>query len=110
MKQVYVGTDPIDAELVKGLLAASGIEATVQGGAVFALRGEIPMTTDTLPTVWVLDDGEFDRASSIVEDDRRRRAVGASGTGIWSCPACGERLEAQFTHCWKCGAGRAGPD
>jgi len=110
MKQVYVATDPIDAELVKGLLAAAGIEATVQGGAVFALRGEVPITTDTLPTVWVLDDGDLDRASSIVDDDRRRRAAGASGAGSWKCAACAETLEAQFTHCWKCGLGRAGQD
>lgn len=110
MKQVYVATDPVDAELVKGLLAASGIEATVQGGAVFALRGELPMTTDTLPTVWVLDDGDLDRASSIVDDDRRRRALGASCSGSWRCSACGETLEPQFTHCWQCGAGRTAPD
>lgn len=109
MKQVYVATDPIDAALVKGLLAAAGIEATVQGGAVFALRGELPMTTDTLPTVWVLDDGDLGRASALV-DENRRRTVAASGAGSWPCSACGETLEAQFTHCWRCGSGRADRD
>lgn len=110
MKQVYVATDPIDAELVRGLLAAAGIDATVQGGAVFALRGELPMTTDTLPTVWVLDDGDLDRASALLDERRRRRTATASGAGPWTCSGCGETLEAQFTHCWKCGSGRADPD
>ena len=106
MKQVYVATDPVDAELVKGLLAAAGIDSTIQGGAVFALRGEIPMTTDTLPTVWVLDDTRFDQARALVAEDQRRRAESASGGVPWNCPGCGETLEAQFTHCWQCGAER----
>jgi DNA-directed RNA polymerase subunit RPC12/RpoP len=21
----------------------------------------------------------------------------------WQCPSCGEKIEAQFTQCWKCG-------
>ncbi|MEZ4280544.1 MAG: DUF2007 domain-containing protein [Myxococcota bacterium] len=103
MKQIYVATDPVDAELVKGMLAAHAIEATIQGGAVFALRGEIPMTTDTLPTVWVLDDVDFDRARALVDADLQRRAASASGGRAWTCSGCGETLEAQFTHCWRCG-------
>lgn len=110
MKQVYVATDPVDAELVKGLLASEGIAATVQGGALFALRGELPITTDTLPTVWVLDDDDFARANALVDDDRRRRAAGAHGGRTWTCSTCSETLEAQFTHCWHCGTGRSGEE
>lgn len=110
MQQVYVATDPVDAELMKGRLAAAGIEAIVQGGTLFALRGELPMTTDSLPTVWVLADDDFGRASALVAEDQNRRAAGESVGGAWRCPGCGETLEAQFTDCWKCGTGRRGPD
>lgn len=26
----------------------------------------------------------------------------------WTCPACGERIDAAFTNCWRCGSDRAG--
>ena len=32
-------------------------------------------------------------------------SAAAPATGEpWNCGACGERLEPQFTHCWRCGA------
>lgn len=107
MKQVHVATDPIEAAIVEGLLAASGIEATVIGGTVYSLRGELPMTSDTLPTVWILDDRDLERARSIVEEDRRRRTLGATDAAAWRCPGCGETLESQFTDCWQCGTPRS---
>jgi hypothetical protein len=109
MRDVYVATDLVDAELVKSRLAAAGIEAVVQGAGAFALRGELPMTTDTLPTVCVLDDAALDRARAIVEDHRRALASAAAGPRTpWTCPRCGETLEPQFTDCWQCGTARPG--
>ncbi|MHC4331384.1 MAG: DUF7577 domain-containing protein, partial [Planctomycetota bacterium] len=29
------------------------------------------------------------------------------GDTPWTCPNCGEEVEAQFTNCWKCGANRS---
>lgn len=110
MREVYVAMDPIDAELVKSLLAAAGIEAVVQGAGSFALRGELPMTTETLPRVCLLDDDALERARVIVEDHRRARArsADASGRAVWTCPGCGETHEPQFTDCWRCGTARPG--
>lgn len=110
MTEVYVATDPVDAELVKGLLAAAGIEAFVQGAGAFALRGELPMTAETLPRVCILDDATLDRARALVEDHRRARfSPDRSGKeAAWTCPGCGERHESQFTDCWRCGTARPG--
>ncbi len=55
LKRVYTAPDPIDAHLIKGLLEAEGIEAEVRGELLFGGRGELPMTEDTLPSVWVHD-------------------------------------------------------
>jgi hypothetical protein len=35
--------------------------------------------------------------------------VAVHPTGRWTCSKCGEKLEAQFDSCWKCGAARGTP-
>jgi hypothetical protein len=84
VKRVYTARHPIDAHLVRGLLEA----------------GEIPMTEDTLPSVWVLDGWAAARALSIVQSHREGAAPAAGPA--WQCPACGEELEPQFSACWRC--------
>ena len=56
---------------MKGLLERQGIDAEVRGEALFGLRGEIPITSDTLPTVWVMKDAQLKRALEFVADYER---------------------------------------
>ena len=58
MKCVYTAHNPTEAHLVKGLLEAEGIETVVRGEHLFPLRGIIPVTADTNPSVWVVNDAE----------------------------------------------------
>ena len=106
MKQVFVARTPTEAHLVKGVLETRGIRAEVRGEALWGTRGEIPLTPDTLPTVWVLDDRQAPEGLRIVEG----YSSSASASGLeaqgWRCPVCGEQLESQFSECWKCGANR----
>jgi len=108
MQQVYLAADPADAHLVKGFLESHGIEAIVRGETLFALRGEVPLTADTLPTVWIVDDGAVARARELLDEYHRSRAPGSDKGRPWRCPKCGEQLEPQFTNCWQCGATRPG--
>ncbi len=100
MQRVYTARHPIDAHLVRGLLEAEGIPAEVRGEVLFGARGEIPMTEDTLPSVWVLDEWAATRARSVVL--RHRAGLAPAAGPAWSCPACGETLEPQFSDCWRC--------
>ena len=100
MKRVYTARHPIDAHLLRGLLEAEGIPAEVRGDVLFGARGEIPMTEDTLPSVWVLDERAAARALSIVQTHQEGAAAAAGPA--WQCPACGEELEPQFSACWRC--------
>lgn len=102
MKQVYTAANLVEAELVRGLLEVRGIRATVRGDALFSLRGYVPMTVDTLPTVWV-EEGELRRGREIVEDYQSNGASCRAGARSWVCPRCREWLEPQFTSCWRCG-------
>ena len=106
MKQVFVAQHPTEAYLVQGLLEANGIAAEVHGESLFSARGEAPVTPDTLPSVWVLDDGQASRARVVLAEYGSREAQGTDHGVAWTCPACGERIESQFTECWNCGADR----
>ncbi len=106
MKQVFVAQHPTEAHLVQGLLEANGIAAEVHGEALFSVRGEAPATPDTLPSVWVLDDGQASRASEVLAECGTRENLATSHSVASTCPACGELVEFQFTECWHCGTAR----
>jgi hypothetical protein len=101
--QVFVAQHPTEAHLVRGLLEAEGIQADVRGESLFGARGEAPVTPDTLPTVWVLDDNDVAKATQILAGYGQRKSPGTPQS-TWQCPDCGEQVEAQFGECWKCGA------
>ena len=107
MKQVYLAENPIEAHMVVDLLAEEGIAATVQGENIFAVRGALPIS---YPTVWVLDDDDYERARKLaLEYDREEYAAPGSEDlprKPWTCPQCGERIEGHFDACWHCGTDR----
>ena len=98
-----------ELHMLRDLLQESGIRAVVLGETLAQGRGELPMTSDTLPAVWV---GEVDAQRALIiardfESSAKQRAAAPAGRdGEWTCPACGESSEAQFTDCWNCGAAR----
>ena len=66
MKRVYVATTPVDAQFVKAFLESAGIEASVRGEHLFALRGSVPMTDETLPSVWIEDEDDLEQAQRLL--------------------------------------------
>jgi hypothetical protein len=107
MKKVYSAGDELEAQIVQGLLEAVEIEVVVHGQTMHAARGSVPFY-ETYPSVWVRDE-DVERAEQVVQGYRERRHRREAGAH-WRCSGCGERIEGQFTHCWKCGADRAGPE
>jgi hypothetical protein len=102
MKRVFVAHHPTEAHFVRGLLEADGIPAEVHGESLFGARGEAPVTPDTLPSVWVVNDSDAPRAVVILGEYDRPR----TGQASWRCPHCSEEVEGQFTECWHCGTSR----
>ncbi|HET9765904.1 MAG TPA: DUF2007 domain-containing protein [Thermoanaerobaculia bacterium] len=66
MKRVYVAGTPVDAQFVKAFLESAGIEASVRGEHLFALRGSVPMTDETLPSVWIEDEDDLEYAQRLL--------------------------------------------
>jgi hypothetical protein len=104
MIKLYTAAHPVDAHLLRGALESAGIEAQVRGDFQFTLRGEAPMTTETLPTVWIPDDADLEAAAAIIRQFEQRPPRGPVGT--WVCASCGEANEEPFDVCWKCGTAK----
>jgi hypothetical protein len=108
-RKVFVAQHPTEAHFVRGLLESDGIAAEIRGESIFGVRGEAPPSADTLPTVWVVDEGDAARAMAILSKfGRQAGAVALPAT--WPCPQCGESIESQFTDCWHCATSRPGED
>jgi hypothetical protein len=114
MRHVYTGRDEMDAHFVKGLLENEGIEAVVTGENLEATWSTLPLSENSLPSVWVREEDE-QRAALIVNEYSQVDRVNASDKvadsprPTWKCPNCGEAVEVQFTECWKCGHARPEP-
>jgi hypothetical protein len=106
MKRVYVATDPVDAHLRKGVLEGAGLKVIVQGEALWGARGALPLTPETCPSVWVVNDSDYERALTLLARSLPSEDGLASGREEWHCEGCGERNEAPFSACWQCGKGR----
>lgn len=106
MLKVYIAQNPTEAHFVKGLLETLNIECCVKGETLFSVRGEIPITIETAPSVWIYDDGNFEEAKNVVKEYETSINT-ASPEGVsWVCKNCGEDHGSQFTSCWKCGKSR----
>jgi hypothetical protein len=105
MEKVFVAQNPVEAHLVLGLLEAEGIAAEVRGEALFTTLQGGASASALLPAVWA-DPGQRDAAEVVLA---RYRQGGIQAGASWAC-ACGELLEAQFSHCWKCGRAKPEPE
>ena len=106
MKKVYTAQHPTEAYIVKGILESAGIPSRVRGDILFAARGEIPLTEETAPSVWIEQDGRLSAAKEIIARYERANAGDTPEGGSWQCQQCNEVCEPQFSHCWKCGLAR----
>ena len=112
MRHIYTARDAMDANFLRGLLEQEGIKAVVQGEALQETWGNLNLTPESLPTVWV-DDVDVTRAEPVVEEYRKVDKANAdrnddvveessSASGGWVCGNCGRKNEPQFDRCWHC--------
>jgi hypothetical protein len=99
MKRVYSSWSLAAAHHARNLLEAEGIRSVVRNEMLSSAMGELP-PAECQAEVWVLREGDDARARKVLD------APPVAGEP-WSCAACGEACEAQFTQCWRCGADRA---
>jgi hypothetical protein len=106
MIKIYSASHPTDAHLLRGILESYGIRSIVRGEYLFNGRGELPVTPETAPSVWIYDDSEFDDAHAIALEYDRTKSTPVDDVNQWICDSCGEESGEPFTRCWNCGAPR----
>lgn len=103
MKKLHVAKQAVEAHLIKGFLEANGVDAEVRGAMLTSGLGELP---GDVCTVWVLEDGQYERANQLVIAFLNGSLAIEHRHRNWACAGCGEPQEGQFTSCWNCGAER----
>ena len=95
MVKIYSSQNGAEVHNLKNVLETRGIECEVRGEHLGAGLGELP-ANQCWVELWVVND-------SMVEEAKRIIRLAASATkGPWTCPKCGEPVEANFDQCWNC--------
>ncbi len=102
MKRVYSSPVSLMVGHLRNILEAEGIRCFVKNEFLAGGAGELP-PTECWPELWVERAIDYQRAERLV---RESLAAEVRDERAWTCPRCGEILEAQFSACWKCGSVR----
>jgi predicted RNA-binding Zn-ribbon protein involved in translation (DUF1610 family) len=98
MKLIFTSVDLIAVTELRDMLKAAGIACYINNEISSTLAGGIPQV-ECMPELWIEDNAREAEAIQIKKDWLAPRIQGTA----WTCPHCGEKLEPQFTSCWKCG-------
>ena len=97
MQRLYSAANLPEAYLVRGLLAAAGIEARVFNEYAGGALGELPFT-EVAPSVWIEEERDLTRARQVIASYEQP----AAAPGSTRCDACGEESPRDFSICWQC--------
>lgn len=93
--------DPIEANLIRGLLMNEDIPAELTGESLVGAYSGIPKLCDVRVLV-----PEKHRGSAEAVIQRYERARSTAGHE-WHCDQCGEVNDASFEICWSCERARS---
>lgn len=101
MKPFFCSLALHEAHHLKNLLESAGIRCRLKNEGLSALAGEIPFP-ECAVQLFLLSENDRPEADTVL----RAWRAGAPSGPPWTCPACAEQLEHQFTTCWRCGLDR----
>jgi Putative prokaryotic signal transducing protein len=96
MRKVYTHENRFIVANAKNILQANEIDVAVRNEHASSAVGELSLF-DTWMELWVVNDGDYARAVSILEN-----ALSELGSPEWRCGGCGEVNDASFELCWNC--------
>jgi Putative prokaryotic signal transducing protein len=99
MRLVHTSFNTAMAHHLKNVLEGVGIECTVKNEFLRMAAGDIPLS-ECMTELWVVNDDQFDEARQYLETGPLPENASPEP---WLCPKCGEKIEPQFTACWRCG-------
>ena len=99
MIKVHAAESLLEIAHLRNVLECAGIACDVRNDRLGGVVGEIPFV-ECWPELWVRRPGDALRARGLIEEALRPSPPAEA----WTCRGCGERIEAQFAQCWRCGA------
>ncbi len=100
MKLVYTHPNIAVVTQAQSLIEQAGIESVIRNEYASGASGELAPIS-AWPEVWVVNDGDHDRAVSLLEALKEE-----SGEPDWRCRQCDNANPATFESCWRCGLER----
>jgi len=98
VRKVHSSESLLEVSHLRNVLESAGIRCHVRNDRLSGALGEIPFV-ECWPELWVELESDVLRARGLLEEERRRRLEPGPP---WTCARCGERLEGQFSECWRC--------
>ncbi len=95
MIKIHSSMSSIDIHNIKNALESNGIQCEVLGEFRRSVMGEIPLS-EAFVELWILDHTKEKAAREIMAGGLRPASM------PWTCPKCGEAIEAEFDLCWNC--------
>ena len=99
MKRVLATPAGAELEMLRNMLQQAGISCVIRNEELAGLLGTTPFDAE----LWVERDEDFGKAHALYEAWCEPVTPTVQ---IWTCLACGQRLDAQFDSCWQCGTRR----
>jgi hypothetical protein len=99
MKRVFTSADSVELGLLKVVLQRAGIHCVEVNEQMAQVIPSAPFQAE----LWVENEADYPAAVALLE--AWQHPAGAVGPD-WVCSRCGEKLESQFSKCWKCGTRR----
>ena len=100
--EVYRAANPVEADLLVGMLQVHGIEAKAIGNELASAVGEIPVW-EAAPRIWV-PQSDAEQARQLILDHQtgdKTQETQRDPRG-WTCPRCDTEIESGFDICWNC--------
>jgi len=104
MKRIHTSKDPLMVSHLMNVLATFGIKCVMKKMDLISAAGQLP-PTECWPELWVVEDEKAVSAKAIL---KKTLAPLSSVKKAWFCKKCDEKIEGQFSECWKCGCDRSG--
>ena len=102
MVRIHSAGSVHEAHFLLHHLDLAGIRAHVFNHFAAGAIGEIP-PSEGLPTIWLEDEADRERALAVIKAHEWRAATGENVATI-CCGGCGEAVPQNFAICWNCGA------
>ncbi len=102
MKLIYSAESVVQVAHMRNVLESAGIHCELRNFHLSSAIGEIPFV-ECWPQLWAVEESQHAQAEQLVAAELN--GVNRRGPD-WICPNCRERIESQFTACWRCGCER----